>query len=140
MFFRRQFQWILLFGLWFSVFTPFGAFAQTKNTVQFGLQAQPNKCVALNQGRECFAKMMINWRMENTSDYCLVIKYFDGKRDELKCWQQKRFGQMAYEFQSVGDAQFLLTRSVDNKTVASTDIQISWLYKASARKRRWRLF
>jgi hypothetical protein len=130
-------KWTLLLCLFLSTFQ---TAAQSKNELQLGLHAQPNKCVALNQGRECFAKVLINWRLANANNYCLLIKDVDGQQTELKCWQQTSSGQLSYEFQSARGLQFLLTRSSDNETVASASIQVSWLYQASARKRRWRLF
>jgi hypothetical protein len=137
MFFDQHLKWILLLCLFFSASQ---TSAQSKTEIQFGLNAQPNKCVALNQGRECFANILINWRLENADNYCLMIRQLDEKLTELKCWQQTSSGQLSYEFQSVRGLQFLLTRSSDNETVASASIQVSWLYQASARKRRWRLF
>lgn len=140
MFFKQQFKWILLLGLFVSALSSFTTFAQSRNTMQVGLHAQPNKCVALNQGRECFANVLIDWQLESVDDYCLLIKHLDGKLTELKCWEQTSRGQLSFEFQSTRDLQLLLTRSADNETVAAESIQVSWLYQASTRKRRWRLF
>ncbi|MFT6779526.1 MAG: hypothetical protein ACJAV1_003469 [Paraglaciecola sp.] len=137
MFFEQWFKWTLLLWLFFSTFQ---VAAQSNKVIQLGLHAQPNKCVALNQGRECFAKMLVNWRLEQINDYCLSIKYLNRQVVTIKCWQQSIMGQLEYEFQSSSDAQLLLTRSSDNKMLASATIQVSWLYKVGARKRRWRLF
>lgn len=137
MFFDQQLKWTLLLCLFLCSFS---AVAQSEKVIQLGLNAQPNKCVALNQGRECFAKMLINWRLEQTNNYCLSIKYLNRQVETIKCWQQNSMGQLEYEFQSSSDAQLFLTRSTDNKMLASATIQVSWLYKATTRKRRWRLF
>ena len=137
MFFEQPLKWILLLCL---SLCSFSIIAQSKKIIQLGLHAQPNKCVALNRGRECFATILINWQLESVNDYCLLIKHTDGKLTELKCWEQTSSGQLSFEFQSTRDIQLVLTRSADNKTVASESIQVSWLYQASARKRRWRLF
>ena len=137
MFFDQPLKWILLLCL--SLYS-LSITAQSKKLVQLGLHAQPNKCVALNQGRECFANILIKWQLENVNDYCLLVKHTDGKLTELKCWQQTSRGQFSYEFQSTRGVQLLLNRSTDNQTVDTESIQVSWLYQANARKRRWRLF
>ena len=137
MFFDQPLKWILLLCL--SLYS-FSITAQSKKLIQLGLHAQPNKCVALNQGRECFANILIKWQLENVNDYCLLVKHTDGKLTELKCWQQTSRGQFSYEFQSTRGLQLLLNRSTDNQTVDTESIQVSWLYQANARKRRWRLF
>jgi len=137
MFFDQPLKWILLLCL--SLYS-FSITAQSKKLIQLGLHAQPNKCVALNQGRECFANILIKWQLENVNDYCLLVKHTDGKLTELKCWQQTSRGQFSYEFQSTRGVQLLLNRSTDNQTVDTESIQVSWLYQANARKRRWRLF
>jgi hypothetical protein len=137
MFFEQQLKWILILCLFLSTFQ---AIAQSNKPIQLGLHAQPNKCVALNQGRKCFANVLIDWQLESENDYCLLIKHTDGKLTELKCWEQTNSGQLSFEFQSTRDLQLLLTRSADNEIVASESIQVSWLYQASTRKRRWRLF
>lgn len=137
MFFEQQVKWTLVLCL--SLFT-FQAVAQSNSAIPLGLNAQPNKCVALNQGRECFANVLINWRLKQANDYCLRVKHDDGKLSELKCWQQTNSGQLSYAFQSAKGLQFILTRRTSDKPIASASIQVSWLYQSSTRKRRWRLF
>ncbi len=104
------------------------------------LLVQPNKCVALNQGRECFAELTIRWQQNETSDYCLFIQEFNAYPRLLRCWHDVNQAVWQYEFQSTNDSQFLLMKKMPQTVLASAKVQVSWLYKASIRKRRWRLF
>lgn len=134
--FNQQLKWILL--LYFGV--SFQLIAQQNLPVSANLQVQPNKCVALNQGRECFTQIMIRWEFKEKSDYCLFLKGLEELPRPIKCWQGLNQGQWQYEFQSAKDAQFILMEKNSNTVLASASVQVSWLYKASTRKRRWRLF
>lgn len=103
---------------------------------------QPNKCVALTQGRRCYAKVNITWRSEASKTVCLV----EAKSlVRLNCWEKQQHGQYIYEMESAEDVTLSLVPSeiveIENQVViASTTIKVSWLYEGSARKRRWRLF
>ena len=114
--------------------------AQQVSPISTEFQATPNKCVALNQGRECFTMVVINWQLPELTNVCVFIQYAGSEMTAIECWDEKRAGQVEYEFQSAQDATLFLTRQPSNQTLASTTIHVSWLYQATSRKRRWRLF
>lgn len=136
MFFNQQLKWILLLCLGVS----FQSVAQQSSMQVAKLHVQPNKCVALNQGRDCFTQVLIRWKLEEKLDYCVFLKQSEEAPRVIKCWQGLNQGQWKYEFQSAKDSQFLLMEKTGDTVLASAAVQVSWLYKASARKRRWRLF
>lgn len=102
-----------------------------------GLFVSPNKCVALNKGRECYAKANIVWRTKTPGFYCITI---DADSAPLKCWRDVRQGKVVYEMSSKQDVTIVLHAKEGDKHIAKTVIEISWLYAGDNRKRRWRLF
>ncbi|MDU0353631.1 DUF3019 domain-containing protein [Paraglaciecola aquimarina] len=136
MFFKRQLigMFLLFYGVSLS------SNAQQELIGESSLLVQPNKCVALNQGRDCFAKIMVSWRQSTENDYCLFVKVVERPPLLIKCWDSVNQAQWEYEFQSAMDGHFILMEKSSDKVLASATIQVSWLYKANTRKRRWRLF
>lgn len=103
---------------------------------------QPNKCVALTQGRRCYAQVNITWQSEIPTTVCLIESNTSLK---LNCWEQKRQGQFTYEMASAEDVTLSLmpldsSPAEEPLVITSATIEVSWLYEGSARKRRWRLF
>lgn len=137
MYFNPHCKWILVLCF---IYLPIPSSAQETETISAYVKAQPNKCVALNQGRQCFTKMSIEWQLAHSSSVCMHIEYASGARSKISCWDNNRSGQVEFDFQSAQTAQLRLVRQADNHLLASTPIQVSWLYQASSRKRRWRLF
>lgn len=136
MFFEHRLKWILLLLVGFSA----QSYAQQNAGQSEVLQVQPNKCVALNQGRDCFTNVTIRWQLHEKLDYCLFLQSLDEAPRLIKCWQGLNQGQWQHEFQSDKNAQFILMEKTGSTVLASASVQVSWLYKANARKRRWRLF
>ena len=105
--------------------------------------AQPNKCVALSQGRECFAQITLTWRTASEGDYCLVMatqeSQVTGSR-VLRCWDAASSGQLVYDMQSAENLVVSLQNKRDKQTIGRSVITVSWLYQSNSRKRRWRLF
>ncbi|MFT5757874.1 MAG: hypothetical protein ACI9LM_002611 [Alteromonadaceae bacterium] len=100
------------------------------------LIAQPALCVALDQGRKCFTKVTLTWTAVTVGDFCLYQK---NPRRKIKCWQQSKGNHTLLEFESSEKLTFQLIDHKNN-SVAETFIDVSWVHKATPRKRRWRLF
>jgi len=100
------------------------------------LIAQPALCVALDEGRKCFTKVTLTWTTVTVGDFCLYQK---SPRRKVKCWQQSKGNNTLLEFESSEKLTFQL---IDQKNVpvAETLVDVSWVHKATPRKRRWRLF
>lgn len=136
MFFEQQLKWSFL--LFFGVVLQ--SIAQPNEIEASQLKVQPNKCVALNQGRECFMQVIINWRQQRKGHYCLFLIKEDEQANLIKCWTNAQQGQYEFEFASTTNIQFLLADSNGQQNFASSLVEVSWLYKSNSRKRRWRLF
>lgn len=116
------------------------AMAQTESAVVDFLTPQPNKCVALTQGRQCFTKVTLRWRMKSAGDYCLLLETAAGDNPPLQCWLSAKQGEFLYDMQADEDIIFVLRQKNQNKALIRSVVQVSWLYKSNSRKRRWRLF
>lgn len=110
------------------------AYAQTNG---IGVFVSPNTCVALNKGRTCYAKTIINWRSETAGSFCITINASD---TPIKCWVDVRKGEFTYEMLSKDKVVIKLHSDTDELVVAKATIEVSWLYAGDNRKRRWRLF
>lgn len=101
------------------------------------LTAQPDQCVALRQGRDCFASVQLQWQAPIKQTVCL---FKEGQEKKIKCWEAHDHGNIIIEFESKESMNYQLRTLSNNKVIAQTQIKVSWFHKSSARKRRWRLF
>lgn len=97
----------------------------------------PAKCITLTQGRQCFATVTFTWHAPLKGNYCL---YQVGNKQALDCWYNQQKNTATFEFQSSKTLQYQLVAYDFDKVIAETSIEVSWVHKASPRKRRWRLF
>lgn len=105
--------------------------------VTSGLSAIPTKCITLTQGRQCFATVTLRWHAPVKGNYCI---YQVGKNKALDCWYNQQKNTTTFEFESSKTVQYKLVAYDQEQTIAYTHIEVSWVHKASPRKRRWRLF
>ncbi len=127
----------LLAGLTLSGVLPYTAnSAELLTVAEQQLIAQPALCVALHQGRKCFTKVTLTWNVQTLGNFCLYQK---NPRRKVKCWQQSKGNSTLLEFESSEKLTFQLINQ-QNHLVAETAIDVSWVHKATPRKRRWRLF
>ncbi|GHF79224.1 DUF3019 domain-containing protein [Thalassotalea marina] len=101
------------------------------------ITAQPSNCVTLHQGRACFAKVVINWQVDQPGNYCILAKH---NGQTLHCWRNLKESQWIFEFQSAEKVEYQLVAADSKQILAETEITVSWVHKATPRKRRWRLF
>jgi len=99
-------------------------------------QIKPAMCVALNQGRTCFAQITMQWSVPINDDFCIVQKQ---PRQEIKCWKNSKGSTLSFEFESSESLTYQLINTKD-EPLAETTVDVSWVHKKSPRKRRWRLF
>lgn len=133
----------LLFLLLISAFT-FSLNAQEIPNIQHkvNFNVQPQQCVTLRQGRDCFATIVIQWNTPVKKSLCLyqVNKQQDNSQKQLHCWMQKDNGQVDIEFESSVNLTYQLRTHASKKLLAETEVVVSWVHKNPSRKRRWRLF
>ncbi len=119
--------------LFFSPIT----YAQELNVQAISFHAQPATCVTLHQGRNCFASVSLQWKLLAFNDVCIYQKQ---PKKLIQCWQKSKGNSTTIEFESSTKAEYQLINKINNTVIAETLIDVSWVHKASPRKRRWRLF
>ncbi len=110
---------------------------------QSSFSAQPSNCIALRHGRTCYANVTLSWYTPIKEDYCLYIKQPKIKLIKLpalKCWKNSNGNQMIFNFESDKKIEFQLLSSTDKRVIAEAVVEVSWVHKATPRKRRWRIF
>ena len=100
------------------------------------LSVKPSSCITIREGRECFSPVTFNWQLDVTKDVCLVDI---DKQKTVKCWQQAQSGRIKIDFKSDAKVTYQLLDQ-EQRILAETFVDVSWVYKASPRKRRWRIF
>ncbi|OUR61057.1 hypothetical protein A9Q74_11070 [Colwellia sp. 39_35_sub15_T18] len=117
--------------------------AQDKTTLSTNIafSVQPQQCVTLRQGRDCFATINLQWQKSTELSLCLYqINQQSDSKQQVKCWQKSRQGQISIAFESSGNIIYQLRSIKDDHLLAETEIVVSWLHKNTTRRRRWRLF
>ena len=121
---------------------------QASKTIELSLKpvdfsVQPANCIALRHGRTCYANVTLSWASPIKQDYCIYIKQSTSKllqMQSVKCWKNSNGDQVMYNFESNKKLEFQLMSMTDNQVVAETAVAVSWVHKATPRKRRWRIF
>ena len=127
-------------AIWTLMLTGFsasyGALADSKEPVGI-LHAVPSKCVALNQGRTCYADVKVTVNAPETGSYCLRESV---AKKILQCWAQVNQFQYELDFSSAESVSYELISKRTRDTLAVTTIEVNWVHKVKTKKRRWRLF
>ncbi len=122
--------------------SPANAESQAILSTKIVFSVQPQQCVTLRQGRDCFATVTIHWQKQTEQALCLYQmknKQTNNKK-QLKCWSKSKEGQTSVEFESNDNLTYQLRTLEDDRLLAETEIVVSWLHKNTTRRRRWRLF
>jgi hypothetical protein len=114
--------------------------ADLTSLTEIDFVAQPDQCVTLRQGRDCFATIKLKWQASAKENICLYQNDQQGKSQQLMCWKNNNAAQINIEFQSNESINYQLRTSKNNHVIAETQVKVSWQYKTTSRKRRWRLF
>jgi hypothetical protein len=113
------------------------------SATSFAFSAQPANCIALRHGRTCYATVKLNWSSAIKQDYCIYIKQTETANTLLKslqCWKNSKGSEVIFNFESDEKIEFQLISSKDKQVIAETAVEVSWVHKPTARKRRWRIF
>ena len=110
------------------------------NNINFSIQ--PQQCVTLRHGRDCFATLTVQWQRPTAVSLCLyqINKQQNNSQKQLLCWINKTKGLLEIEFESSENLTYQLRTQKDERVLAETEIVISWVHKNTSRKRHWRLF
>ncbi|MCG9759068.1 MULTISPECIES: DUF3019 domain-containing protein [Pseudoalteromonas] len=131
--FSKLITWIVLFlGLLFS------ELLHAEETVSVGiLHAVPSKCVALNQGRTCYADVKVTVNAPTEGDYCIRESL---SKKILQCWAKTDTFKYELDFSSDESLSYELISKQSRDVLAVTTIEVNWVHKVKIKKRRWRLF
>ncbi|WP_024612030.1 MULTISPECIES: DUF3019 domain-containing protein [unclassified Pseudoalteromonas] len=125
------FKWICLL-----LFFPTALYAETDDELDT-LVAVPDTCVALREGRDCYADVVLTWSQPIIGNYCLrdaTSKYI------MQCWLKQQKGTFNYAFDSQQSISFELFDSNTSKIISTAEVKLQWVYQNRQKKRRWRLF
>jgi len=111
-------------------------------TDKIEFKVQPQQCVTLRQGRDCFATITMQWQKHSEQPLCLyqVNKQQLNSKQQLRCWKKNHQGQVKIEFESSDNLTYQLRTQQGDHLIAETEVVVSWLHKNTTRRRRWRLF
>lgn len=101
------------------------------------LTSTPAKCVSLKQGRTCYQKIAFRWKTDTAANYCL---YQQDKDEPIKCWSQKSQGYVDYHFAQKNSLNYFLRLNNHENSIASTTIEVKWVYKRHSDRYGWRIF
>ena len=103
---------------------------------------QPQQCVTLRQGRDCFATIKVQWQKQTEQSLCLyqVSKRQPKNKDKIICWSKNNKGQTSVEFESNDNLTYQLRTLKDDYLLAEKEVMVSWLHTNTTKRRRWRLF
>ncbi|KPZ57791.1 MULTISPECIES: DUF3019 domain-containing protein [Pseudoalteromonas] len=123
---------------WICLLLIFPAISSAKTTDKTApLTALPDTCVALREGRNCYADITLSWQQPTIGNYCLrdaTSKYI------MQCWLKQQQGVFEYTFDSQQSISFELFDSNTAQIIATTEVKLQWVYQNRQKKRRWRLF
>ena len=118
--------------------------AEEKTTLstKVAFSVQPQQCVTLREGRDCFATITVQW--QKTTEQALCLYQINTKKvnsqKQLICWPKSNKGQASIAFESSDNLTYQLRSLKEEQLVAETEIVVSWVHKKTTTRRRWRLF
>lgn len=111
--------------------------AEAEQMPTVSLSIQPEQCVSMREGLDCYAKVKLNWQSSINANYCL---YSDQSQQALQCWQGKQTGDFYSEVVSNKDVRFFITKQQEAIELASIVMRVTWVYKRKRSPVSWRVF
>lgn len=128
------------------LFSFISIFAQAQNPLvkaaELSFNVQPQQCVTLRQGRDCFASIKIYWQTNTEQAICLyqIHKKKPNNQEKVICWAKNHSGRANVAFESNNNVTYQLRTLEENRLMAEKEVVVSWLHTDTTRRRRWRLF
>lgn len=120
---------------------------KTPVSTQVDFSVQPQQCVTLREGRDCFTTITVQWQKNIEQALCLyqvntkqVNTQHVNTQKQLICWPKSNKGQTSIAFESSDNLTYQLRSLSDKQLVAEAEIVVSWVHKKTTTRRRWRLF
>jgi len=120
-----------------AILLPFDTMADVNLIAIDHFTVTPNKCIALREGRPCYAIVSVKWKKTNIGNYCLRNSK---NKQIMQCWTSQNTGVYQYEFNSEKSQSFELVNTKTGHVSGQAGIKVHWVYTNKQKKRRWRLF
>lgn len=114
-----------------------GNAARATNTGMPEFSLSPSKCVALNEGRTCFADVSFSLTLPDQREYCVREM---GEVTPIGCWRAAETVSYLYSFAQSASTTYELVDRAKGAVIATQTIEVNWVHKIQTKKRRWRLF
>jgi hypothetical protein len=137
----HRFMPTLLLALGMAVAQPVLAEDSVKESnVLFTLT--PDRCIALNEGQNCYQTVNVEWQTVDIDDVCLIE---GNATDALYCWEAATEGSVKLAFESAETVTYTLhlkrTLTQRENPLAQATVEVTWVYsKTKKRRNSWRLF
>lgn len=133
---------LLIFSLSTCIIFSTNAEDNINSPTQIAFSVQPQQCVTLRQGRDCFARITIQWQKPTEEALCLyqVNTKKENSQKQLVCWPKSNKGETQVSFESSDNLTYQLRTLKDRLLVAEAEMVVSWVHKNTTKRRRWRLF
>ncbi len=113
-------------------------FANENQTSTSSFRLEPEQCVAMRQGQQCYVDVKITWRMEDADSYCLFSSL---QAKALRCWSNVKTGEFQREMSAKNNIVFSFKKQNSSKILFSKKLEMAWVYDKSTRKNiSWRMF
>ena len=103
----------------------------------YSLVLSPKQCVAMRQGQTCYVDVELQWQSKTQGDFCL---YSSQVEQPLQCWQDTRLGRFEREIVAKDNVIFVLKSPKNALILATTKLEMAWVYKKNIRANSWRMF
>ncbi|NQY89682.1 MAG: DUF3019 domain-containing protein [Colwellia sp.] len=133
---------LLVYSLYIGFISAVKADDNTTVSTKVAFSVQPQQCVTLRQGRDCFATITVHWQKLTEQSLCLyqINTKQTASQKQLICWPKSNKGQASVAFESSDNLTYQLRTLQDKQLVAEAEIVVSWVHKNTTVRRRWRLF
>lgn len=123
------------FMLWLTIALPCVSQAGETRDAYFDLK--PKSCITITKGKDCYGDLTLSWKLATPRNVCLFV---EANERPVFCWSKRGSGEYVGTFVLSKSAQYSLV-DVESKEVLFTDtVVVTWVYKESRKRRRWRLF
>ena len=95
----------------------------------------PERCVTLNAGQPCFARLFFEWQVVEAQTVCIQGL----KKEPLKCWVAELEGSVTLPLNLPETTKFFLINE-EGEVLGEAQVSVSWVYQKKNVRRRWRLF
>ncbi|MDP5215100.1 DUF3019 domain-containing protein [Pseudoalteromonas tunicata] len=126
--------WVLLGLMTYLSFNQ----AMAEPLEQATMTLNPEQCIAMQQGQDCYVTVEINWQSAALLDVCL---YANHTQQALFCWQNAQQGAFKQELKTNQNVDFALRSNNNSTPLATSQLKIAWVHKKKGKPRlSWRLF